>query len=225
MRILIAEDEISINKALKVMLEKNKYTVDSVYDGQSALNYIENTTYDVIVLDIMMPIKNGMEVLKTIRSNNINTPVLFLTAKSEVSDRVSGLDAGADDYLPKPFDSSEFLARVKALSRRSKSYISSTLTIGNTTLDLNSYLLKTDCEEIKLNNKEFQLLELFLRNPKKVFSSELLMEKVWDIDSSADIDVVWTYIGFLRRKLKQINSNLEIKTIRGAGYALEEITC
>lgn len=225
MRILIAEDEVTINKALKVMLEKNKYTVDSVYDGQSALNYIENTTYDVIVLDIMMPIKSGMEVLKTIRSNNINTPVLFLTAKSEISDRVSGLEAGADDYLPKPFDANEFLARVKALSRRSNSYISSSLSIGNTTLDLNSYILKTEYEETKLNNKEFQLFELFIKNPKKVFSSELLMEKVWDIDSSADIDVVWTYIGFLRRKLKQINSNLEIKTIRGAGYALEEITC
>ncbi len=225
MRILIAEDEVTINKALKVMLEKNKYTVDSVYDGQSALNYIENTTYDVIVLDIMMPIKSGMEVLKTIRNNDINTPVLFLTAKSEISDRVNGLEAGADDYLPKPFDANEFLARVKALSRRSNSYISSILSIGNTTLDLNSYILKTQDEEIKLNNKEFQLFELFIRNPKKVFSSELLMEKVWDIDSNADIDVVWTYIGFLRRKLKQINSNLEIQTIRGAGYALEEITC
>lgn len=225
MRILIAEDEVTINKALKVMLEKNKYTVDSVYDGQSALNYIENTTYDVIVLDIMMPIKSGMEVLKAIRSNNINTPVLFLTAKSEISDRVSGLEAGADDYLPKPFDANEFLARVKALSRRSNSYISSSLSIGNTTLDLNSYILKTEYEETKLNNKEFQLFELFIKNPKKVFSSELLMEKVWDIDSSADIDVVWTYIGFLRRKLKQINSNLEIKTIRGAGYALEETRC
>ena len=225
MRILIAEDEATINKALKVMLEKNKYTVDSVYDGQSALNYIENTTYDVIVLDIMMPIKSGMEVLKTIRNNDINTPVLFLTAKSEISDRVNGLEAGADDYLPKPFDANEFLARVKALSRRSNSYISSILSIGNTTLDLNSYILKTQDEEIKLNNKEFQLFELFIRNPKKVFSSELLMEKVWDIDSNADIDVVWTYIGFLRRKLKQINSNLEIQTIRGAGYALEEITC
>ena len=225
MRILIAEDEVTINKALKVMLEKNKYTVDSVYDGLSALNYIDNTTYDVIVLDIMMPIKSGMEVLKTIRNNNINTPVLFLTAKSEISDRVNGLEAGADDYLPKPFDANEFLARVKALSRRSNSYISPILSIGNTTLDLNSYILKTQDEEIKLNNKEFQLFELFIRNPKKVFSSELLMEKVWDIDSNADIDVVWTYIGFLRRKLKQINSNLEIQTIRGAGYALEEITC
>ncbi len=225
MRILVAEDEISINKALKVMLEKSKYTVDSVYDGVAALSYIENTTYDVIVLDIMMPLKDGIEVLTTIRSKGIHTPVLFLTAKSEVQDRVLGLDAGADDYLPKPFVASEFLARVRALSRRSQTYTSSSISIGNTTLDLNQYVLKTSYDEVKLNNKEFQLLELFLRNPKRVFSSELLMEKVWDIDSSADIDVVWTYIGFLRRKLKQVGSNLEIKTIRGAGYALEEITC
>ncbi len=207
------------------MLEKNKYTVDSVYDGAVALSYIENTTYDVIVLDIMMPLKDGIEVLTTIRAKGIHTPVLFLTAKSEVQDRVLGLDAGADDYLPKPFVASEFLARVRALSRRSHAYTSSSLTVGNTTLDLNQYVLKTTRDEVKLNNKEFQLLELFLRNPKRVFSSELLMEKVWDIDSSADIDVVWTYIGFLRRKLKQVGSNLEIKTIRGAGYALEEITC
>lgn len=225
MRILIAEDEQTIAKALKVILEKNKYTVDTVFDGISALNYIETNSYDVIVLDIMMPGKNGIEVLKAIRNKDINTPVLFLTAKSEVSDRVAGLEAGGDDYLSKPFATAEFLARVKALARRSNSYIATSLCIGNTTLDLNSYLLKTEDDEVELNNKEFQLLELFLKNPKKVFSSTLLMDKVWDIDSDADIDVVWTYIGFLRKKLKQINSNLEIKTIRGAGYALEEIKC
>ncbi len=224
MRILIGEDEININKALKVLLEKNKYTVDSAYDGLSALSYIEKTNYDVIVLDIMMPKKSGIEVLKTIRNNGDKTPIMLLTAKSEVDDIVYGLDAGADDYLTKPFATSEFLARVKALARRNKDYTSSNIELGNTTLDLNTYILKTNLEETKLNNKEFQLLELFLKNPKRVFSSELLMEKVWDINSNADIDVVWTYIGFLRRKLKLINSNLEIKTIRGAGYALEE-TC
>ncbi len=224
MRILIGEDEININKALKVLLEKNKYTVDSAYDGLSALSYIEKTNYDVIVLDIMMPKKSGIEVLKTIRNNGDKTPIMLLTAKSEVDDIVYGLDAGADDYLTKPFATSEFLARVKALARRNKDYTSSNIELGNTTLDLNTYILKTSFEETKLNNKEFQLLELFLKNPKRVFSSELLMEKVWDINSNADIDVVWTYIGFLRRKLKLINSNLEIKTIRGAGYALEE-TC
>ena len=225
MRILIAEDEVSIAKALKVILEKNKYTVDEVNDGRAALNYIETNSYDVIVLDIMMPYVDGIEVLKAIRNNNINTPVLFLTAKSEVSDRVLGLDAGADDYLSKPFATSEFLARVKALSRRSNIYTNAKISYGNTILDLNTYVLKTSNQEIKLNNKEFQLIELFLKNPLKVFSSELLMDKVWDIDSQADIDVVWTYIGFLRRKLKQIDSDLEIKTIRGAGYALKEETC
>ena len=211
MRILVAEDEISINKALKVMLEKSKYTVDSVYDGVAALSYIENTTYDVIVLDIMMPLKDGIEVLTTIRSKGIHTPVLFLTAKSEVQDRVLGLDAGADDYLPKPFVASEFLARVRALSRRSQTYTSSSISIGNTTLDLNQYVLKTSYDEVKLNNKEFQLLELFLRNPKRVFSSELLMEKVWDIDSSADIDVVWTYIGFLTNSVNYNVTDEELK--------------
>ncbi len=225
MRILIGEDEVNINKALKLLLEKNKYTVDSVYDGLSALSYIEKTSYDVIVLDIMMPKKSGIEVLQTIRNNDNKTAVMLLTAKSEINDIVYGLDLGADDYLTKPFATSEFLARVKALTRRNKDYTSSSISIGNTTLDLNSYILKTELDETKLNNKEFQLLELFLKNPKRVFSSELLMEKVWDINSNADIDVVWTYIGFLRRKLKQINSNLEIKTIRGAGYALEEKTC
>ena len=211
MRILVAEDEISINKALKVMLEKSKYTVDSVYDGVAALSYIENTTYDVIVLDIMMPLKDGIEVLTTIRSKGIHTPVLFLTAKSEVQDRVLGLDAGADDYLRKPFVASEFLARVRALSRRSQTYTSSSISIGNTTLDLNQYVLKTSYDEVKLNNKEFQLLELFLRNPKRVFSSELLMEKVWDIDSSADIDVVWTYIGFLTNSVNYNVTDEELK--------------
>lgn len=225
MRILIAEDEQTIAKALKVMLEKNRYAVDVVYNGIDALVFTRTTSYDVIVLDIMMPGLDGIEVLKTIRKEGNTTPTLFLTAKAEVNDRVAGLDAGADDYLPKPFASTEFLARVRALSRRSNSYTESILHLGNTTLDLGQYKLKTEQYEVRLNNKEFQLLELFMKNPRKVFSSEHLMEKVWDLDSEADIDVVWTYIGFLRKKLKQIGSNIEIKTIRGAGYALEETLC
>ena len=225
MRILIAEDEQTIAKALKVMLEKNRYAVDVVYNGIDALVFTRTTSYDVIVLDIMMPGLDGIEVLKTIRKEGNTTPTLFLTAKAEVNDRVAGLDAGADDYLPKPFASTEFLARVRALSRRSNSYTESILHLGNTTLDLGQYKLKTEQYEVRLNNKEFQLLELFMKNPRKVFSSEHLMEKVWDLDSEADIDVVWTYIGFLRKKLKQIGSNIEIKTIRGAGYALEETSC
>ncbi len=225
MRILIAEDEVTIARALKVMLEKNKYAVDVVHNGNDALDYIQAAAYDALVLDIMMPGKDGIEVLKAVRAAGNTTPTLFLTAKAEVADRVAGLDAGADDYLPKPFAASEFLARVRALTRRSSSYASSTLCFGNTTLDRGQYLLKTSLGEVRLNNKEYQLMELFFRHPRQVFSSEHLMEKVWGLDSEAEMDVVWTYIGFLRRKLRQIGAGLEIRTIRGAGYALEELPC
>lgn len=225
MRILIAEDEVTIARALKVMLEKNKYAVDVVHNGNDALDYIQATTYDALVLDIMMPGKDGIEVLKTARAEGITTPALFLTAKAEVADRVAGLDAGADDYLPKPFASSEFLARVRALVRRSNAYASSVLRFGNTALDCSQYILRASLGEVRLNNKEYQLAELFMRHPRQVFSSEHLMEKVWGLDTEAEIDVVWTYIGFLRKKLKQIGADIEIRTIRGAGYALEETGC
>ena len=225
MRILIAEDEVAIARALKVMLEKNKYAVDLVHNGNDALDYMQATAYDALVLDIMMPGKDGIEVLKAARRSGNTTPALFLTAKAEVADRVAGLDAGADDYLPKPFAASEFLARVRALTRRSNSYASSALCFGNVTLDRGQYLLKTTLGEVRLNNKEYQLMELFLRHPRQVFSSEHLMEKVWGLDSEAEMDVVWTYIGFLRKKLRQIGAEIEIRTIRGAGYALEETRC
>ena len=225
MRILIAEDEVTIARALKVMLEKNKYAVDMVHNGNDALDYIQAVGYDALVLDIMMPGKDGIEVLKVVRGSGNTTPALFLTAKAEVADRVAGLDAGADDYLPKPFAASEFLARVRALTRRSNTYASSALRFGNVTLDRGQYLLKTSFGEVRLNNKEYQLVELFLRHPRQVFSSEHLMEKVWGLDSEAEMDVVWTYIGFLRRKLRQIGADIEIRTIRGAGYALEEMPC
>lgn len=225
MRILIAEDEVTIARALKVMLEKNKYAVDMVHNGSDALDYIQAVGYDALVLDIMMPGKDGIEVLKADRAEGNTTPALLLTAKAEVADRVAGLDAGADDYLPKPFAANEFLARVRALTRRSNTYASFALSFGNVTLDCCQYLLKTAFEEVRLNNKEFQLTELFLRHPRQVFSSEHLMEKVWGLDSEAEMDVVWTYIGFLRRKLRQIGADIEIRTIRGAGYALEEMPC
>lgn len=225
MRILLAEDEVSIARALKVMLEKNRYAVDMVHNGLDALDYIRAGAYDALVLDIMMPGQDGIQVLQTVRGEGNTTPALFLTAKSEVADRVAGLDAGADDYLPKPFAASEFLARVRALTRRSNAYASSVLTLGNTALDRDQYLLKTPMGEIRLNNKEYQLAELFFRHPKQVFSSEHLMERVWGMDSEAEMDVVWTYIGFLRKKLRQIGANVEIRTIRGAGYALEALPC
>ena len=225
MRILLAEDEKMIARALRVMLEKNKYAVDVVYNGTDALDYIRTTNYDALVLDIMMPGMDGLTVLREARTLGIATPALFLTAKAEVEDRVTGLDAGADDYLPKPFDASEFLARVRALTRRSGAYTPSRLTLGNTSLDCGTFQLLSPYGQTRLNNKEFQLMELFLRNPRQVFSSEHLMEKIWGFDTETEMEVIWTYIGFLRKKLKSLQADIEIKTIRGAGYALEETGC
>ncbi len=225
MRILLAEDEASIARALKLMLEKNQYTVDVVHNGADALDFIRSAPYDALVLDIMMPKMDGMEVLTAVRKMGIKTPALFLTAKGEIEDRVAGLDAGADDYLPKPFATSEFLARVRALVRRSTTYMPAALRFGNVELACNQYILRTASGEVRLNNKEYQLMELFMRNPRRVFSTTRLMEKVWELGSEAEVDVVWTYIGFLRRKLKQLNADIEIKTIRGAGYTLESLQC
>ena len=225
MRILIAEDEVEIARALKVLLEKNKCAVDIVHNGREAWDYICQGSYEVIVLDIMMPEMDGLEVLRRARENHIATPVMLLTAKSEIEDRVAGLNAGADDYLPKPFAASEFIARVKALGRRSTSYTESLICLGNMTLDCNRFQLSAEDVSVRLNNKEFQLMELFMKHPKFVFSTEHIMEKIWEQDGTAGMDVVWTYIGFLRKKLKQLGASVEIKTVRGAGYSLEKIKC
>ena len=225
MKILLAEDEESIARALKLMLEKNKYTVDLVFNGADALEHIVSSEYDALVLDIMMPGMDGIEVLTAARSRGVTAPALFLTAKGEVEDRVAGLDAGADDYLPKPFATSEFVARVKALTRRNQAYAPSVLSLGGTQLDCNRYELSCRGRAVMLNNKEYQLMDLFFRYPHHVFSSEHLMEKIWGPDSEAEIDVVWTYIGFLRKKLKQIEADAELRTVRGAGYSLEEAKC
>lgn len=225
MRILIAEDEAELAKALKFLLEKNKFSVDVVHDGAAALDCFRSTEYDVIVLDIMMPKVNGLEVLKTIRREKSNVPLMMLTAKAEVEDRVEGLELGADDYLPKPFASREFIARVKALSRRNAGYADRILSFGDIRLDCNRYELSCGEESVRLNNKEFQLTELFMRHPHLVFSTSHLMEKIWGQDSEAEIDVVWTYIGFVRKKLRQVGSRTEIRTARGAGYSLEEDKC
>lgn len=225
MRVLIAEDETELARGLKFLLEKNKFTVDTAQDGEEALEYFQRAEYDVVVLDIMMPKKNGLEVLAQIRRMGFGVPVMMLTARSEVEDRVAGLEAGADDYLPKPFASREFIARVKALSRRSADYTEVLLSFGDVKLDCNRYELICGSERVRLNNKEFQLTELFLRHPHFVFSANHLMDKIWGQDSEADINVVWTYIGFVRRKLRQIGSHAEIRTVRGAGYSLEEIRC
>lgn len=222
MRILIAEDEKEIAKALKVVLEKNRYVVDTVDNGADALDYILMGHYDVIVLDIMMPERDGISVLKAIREKKIDTPVLLLTAKSEVEDRVVGLNAGADDYLPKPFAISEFVARVKALGRRAAAFTPDVITVGDTHLDSGSYDLYTDKGKQRLNNKEFQVIELFMRNPRQIFPTIKIMELVWGYETDSEINVVWTYIANLRKKLREIEAGVEIKTVRGAGFSLEE---
>ncbi len=221
MRILIADDEQGIAKALKVILEKNKFTVDAVFNGTDALDYIMSTPYDAIVLDIMMPGLDGLAVLSRARKAGIKTPVMLLTAKSDISDRVAGLECGADDYLPKPFATAEFVARVRALTRRSESYTHPVITVGKTSLDSGRYELRCGEKSAALSNKEYQLMELFMRNPRRVFSTEHIMELIWGFDAEAETDVIWTYISFLRKKLRQIDSDAEIKTIRGAGYALD----
>lgn len=221
MRILIAEDETELAKGLKFLLEKNKFTVDVVHDGEEALTYFQSRDYDVVILDIMMPKVNGLDVLKQIRESGSGVPVLMLTAKTEIEDRVAGLEAGADDYLPKPFASPEFIARVKALSRRNAGYAQQRLSFENVQLDCNRYELTCESRAVRLNNKEFQLMELFMRNPRFVFSTAHLMDKIWGQDSEADISVVWTYVGFLRKKLKELDADIEIRTARGAGYFLD----
>ncbi len=225
MRILIAEDEVATAKALKLLLEKAKYSVDIVHTGTDAWDYVSATNYDVVVLDIMMPGMSGLDVLANMRKNSIKTPVLMLTAKAEIEDRIAGLDAGADDYLPKPFATGELIARVKALGRRSENYNDTVQQAGNLILDGNRYEMRVEKKSVGLTNKEYQLIELFVTHPGFVFSTDHLMEKVWGLDSDSDVDVVWTTIGYVRKKLRSIDADVEIKTIRGAGYSLEVITC
>ena len=222
---IVVEDEVATAKALKLLLEKVNFVVDIAHNGIDGWNYIMFGSYDAIVLDIMLPGMNGLEILAKTRKKHISTPVLMLTAKAEVEDRVTGLEAGADDYLPKPFATSEFIARVKALARRSENYSDLLKSVGNVSLDPSRYELKVGEHCVKLTNKEYQLLELFILHPGLVFSTSHLMEKIWGLDTDSNIDVVWTHIGFVRKKLRLIGANVEIKTIRGVGYSLEEIQC
>lgn len=222
MRLLLAEDEQALSKALTTILQRNNYSVDVAYDGQEALEYLEADNYDGIILDIMMPKIDGITVLKEIRKKGILIPVLLLTAKSEVDDKVLGLDAGANDYLTKPFNSRELLARIRAMTRTQTVQATSKLQIGNVTLDRATYELSTPTGSYRLANKEFQMMEMLMMNPKNLISSERFMEKIWGYDSEAEINVVWVYISYLRKKLAALHANIQIKAIRNAGYTLEE---
>ena len=223
MRLLIAEDELEISKVLKMVLEQQKYAVDVVDNGADALDYILDGDYDGVILDLMMPRMDGIEVLRRLRAEENATPVLVLTARSEVSDRVEGLDAGADDFLPKPFAITELLARVRAMLRRRANYVPNVLKLGNLSLDCGRYQLYTGGERrVQLSGKEFQLMEYLMRNPKRIFSTQELMERIWGWNSEAEINVVWTNIAYLRRKLRELNATAEIRSVRGAGYCMED---
>ena len=223
MRLLFAKDEKSLSRAITAILKKNHYEVDAVYDGEEALAYLECGTYDGAILDIMMPKKDGLTVLKEIRRQGINTPVLMLTAKAEIDDRVLGLDSGANDYLTKPFAAPELLARIRAMTRTQMTQNTSSLSFGNLSLNQTSFELSSPSGSYQLTNKEFQLLELLMANPGQVISSDSLFEKIWGYESDADPSVIWVYISYLRKKLTALNASVRIRAIRNAGYRLEEI--
>lgn len=223
MRILVADDEPEMTMVLEALLRRENYSVDVVHDGQDALDYGLADNYDCLVLDIMMPKKDGIQVLQALRAQNVSTPVLLLTAKSQVEDRIAGLDSGADDYLPKPFHNGEFLARVRALTRRGQVFTPSVLAAGNIRLDCSTFELRCGGSAIRLGSKEFQMLELLMRQKGRVVTTEQFMERIWGYDSEVEISVVWAYISYLRRKLEAVGADVRISTRRGFGYLLEEL--
>ena len=221
MRLLYAEDEKSLARAVSTILVKNNYSVDVVHDGETALDYLATGNYDGVILDVMMPKRDGFEVLRQMRALGDSTPVLLLTAKSEIDDRVEGLDSGANDYLTKPFDMKELLARIRAMTRVLSVQPDKTLTTGNVTLDCATYDLTGPGGSYKLAGKEFQMMEMLMRNPRKLISTETFMDRIWGYDSEAELNIVWVYISMLRKKLKAIDADVGIKAQRGIGYYLE----
>lgn len=197
--------------------------VDAVHNGTDALENGLSGIYDIILLDIMMPGIDGLEVLKRLRCEGISTPVLILSARCDLDDRINGLDCGADDYLPKPFATTELLARMRALLRRNENYLSDVLTVGNLSLDTATYELSTPSDVIRLNNEEFQLMSCLMRNPTRVFSADELMTKIWGWDYQTDMNVFWTNITYLRRKLEQLHANVQIQSLRSSGYRIVEL--
>ena len=230
MRLLLAEDEQDLSRAISAILKHNGYVVDPVYDGLTAIKHLDANHYDIVILDIMMPGADGIQVLKHFRERDDATPVIMLTAKAEIDDRVLGLDSGANDYLTKPFDMKELLARLRALLRTPAQPSAPAedvsarerLTLGNLTLNLSSGELSTASGSCRLANKEFQMMELFLANANRLISADTLFEKVWGYDSDTEISVVWVYISTLRKKLGSLSANVRIRAARGMGYVMEE---
>ncbi|MBQ3230628.1 MAG: response regulator transcription factor [Clostridia bacterium] len=223
MNILVVEDELRLADSICEIFRSQKYSCDAVYDGEDGLSYGESGIYDVIVLDIMLPKMNGFEVLKKLREKRIKTPIILLTARDSVSDKVKGLDCGADDYLTKPFSKDELLARVRALSRRTGELIIDSVSYGDLTLDLTGYSLICNEKSIRIGHKEFEILKMMLSNPSQVFSKDDIITKVWGYLSDAEDNNVEVYISFLRKKLQFLNSNVAISTVRKIGYHLDII--
>ena len=222
MKLLIAEDEPDLAEALTVFFERNQFTVDTVYDGMSAYEYAGADTYDAIVLDVMMPKMDGIEVLRRLRADGDKTPIMMLTAKAQKDDRITGFDAGADDYLPKPFEADELLSRVRAILRRREQYAPSVMQYADLSLSpVSDTLLCTTGQSVRLSGREYQVMELFMHSPKTVLSADTVMERVWGWNSDAEINVVWVHISNLRKKLKAIGSRVSIKANRGLGYVME----
>lgn len=221
MRLLLAEDESAMAEALTDILTYHRYQVDVVDNGEDALHYAQTKLFDGIILDVMMPRMDGLTALKKLRAADVRTPVLLLTARAEVEDRIAGLDLGADDYLPKPFVMGELLARLRAMLRRRDAFIPDLIQVGRTTLDPSQFALR--CSELSatLGNTEYRLLELFMRNPGVVFSTERLLERIWGWDSRADAGSVWVYISYLRKRLAAVNADVALQSRRGVGYSLE----
>ena len=225
MRVLLVEDEEGLSQALVEIFKKNRISIDAVLDGKEGLKYAESGIYDVLVLDIMLPGIDGISILKTLRENHNNVPVIFLTAKDDVTDKITGLDAGADDYLTKPFSSDELLARVRALSRRKGELKEDSVTFGDLTLNKkNCELQSSTGETIKLSLKEYQILDLLFENPHQIITKEQLIEKIWGGDSNAEYNNVEVYISFIRKKIENLKVGIRIRTARGIGYSLEDET-
>jgi len=223
MRLLLAEDERMLSEALVSILTHNNYSVDAVYDGQEALDYLENGEYDGAILDIMMPKMDGLTVLRRIRKAGNTLPVLLLTAKSEIDDRVKGLDSGADDYLTKPFASKELLARVRAMLRRQPALRENVLQFGGLSLDRAEGVLHGPSGMVHLGNKEFQILEMLMQNPGWAVPSERFLERIWGYETESGLNTVWVYISGLRKKLADVGASVQIRASRGVGYSLEEL--
>ena len=223
MRVPIAEGDNRLFKSLKYIFESNQYMVDAVSNGKDALAYAESEEYDGLILDIMMPGLDGVEVLKRLRENGVSTPALFLTAKTEVYQRVEGLDAGADDYLPKPFSTPELLARVRAMLRRRDNYVPDLCKFRGLTLNRSTYELQFEKEKRALSGREFQIMEMLMERPNFIIPIDDFMSHVWGWESDVDVSVIWVHISNIRKKLVSMKAKVEIRFIRGAGYKLEEI--